>query len=49
MKVHDRVRICDKFIEKMEYDLINNINKDKLKIGYLFFNHDHNKTDWILF
>ena len=45
LKVHDRVRICDRFIEKMEYDLINNINKDKLKIGYLFFNHDHNKTD----
>ena len=43
LKVHDRVRICDIFIEKMENDLINNNNNDKLRIGYLFFNH--NKTD----
>ena len=42
LKLHDRVRICDKFIEKMEYDLINNDNNDNLRIGYLFFNYGYN-------
>lgn len=45
LKVHDRVRITDKFIEKMEYDLIHNNNNDKLRVGYLFFNYNHNNTD----
>ena len=42
LKLHDRIKVTDKFIEKMEYDLINNDNNDNLRIGYLFFNYGYN-------
>lgn len=37
LKVHERVKLLDIFIEKMEYDIKNNHRIDKFKVGQLFY------------
>lgn len=37
LKVFERVKLLDIFIEKLEYDIKNNKKFEKFKIGYLFY------------
>lgn len=37
LKVHERVKLLDIFVEKMEYDIKNNHRIDKFKVGQLFY------------